>query len=628
MICEAIIHQPKRIATPLGTLGELLYAINPKSIDYILNSAYKLFPDSQAAKGEKARPATAKPRPRTRQASNEQVAFALPDEGRSTGRTPAPRPAAAEALGLGLRGPAALAVGARGRRRRGSASGSGSAARCAEPVPLEAVELRPPRLQAPSSLGGLFSDDRHERLCHALGKAYRDVVRGFRGEFANPPDLVACPRDESEVEAVLAWCEEEGAAAIPYGGGTSVVGGVEPRLGDRPGGLDRPAAARPGARGRRRPRAPPGSRPGPPGPALEDQLREHGLTLRHFPQSFEYSTLGGWIATRAGGHFATLYTHIDDLVESVRAITPRGDLGEPPAARLRRRALAGPGADRLRGDPRRDHRGLGAGAAAPRAQALLRGRVRRLPRRRRGGARDLAVRASPRQLPPARRARGRDDRRRQRRARRCSCSASSRPHHPVDHRMDLALEIAREHGGEPGEVRGKARRAARTRSAPGAAPSSARPTCATPSSPAACSATPSRPRSPGTASRTSTRRRWRRRERKVAEVCGRARRWRGRAAGQLPLHPRLPRRPGALLHGPRPGGARRRGRAVGRDQGGGLGGGDRGRRDDHPPPRGRPRPPPLVRPPAPGPLRRGAAGARRRSSTRPAILNPGVLIDP
>jgi alkyldihydroxyacetonephosphate synthase len=60
------------------------------------------------------------------------------------------------------------------------------------------------------------------------------------------------------------------------------------------------------------------------GPRLEEQLKEHGLTLRHFPQSFEYSTLGGWIATRAGGHFATLHTHIDDFVESVRAITPRG----------------------------------------------------------------------------------------------------------------------------------------------------------------------------------------------------------------------------------------------------------------------------------------------------------------
>src|SRR4030095_4315869 len=66
----------------------------------------------------------------------------------------------------------------------------------------------------------------------ALGKAYRDVVRGFRGEFPNPPDLVARPRDEVEVEAVLGWCAAAGAAAIPYGGGTSVVGGVEPRIGD------------------------------------------------------------------------------------------------------------------------------------------------------------------------------------------------------------------------------------------------------------------------------------------------------------------------------------------------------------------------------------------------------------
>ena len=60
------------------------------------------------------------------------------------------------------------------------------------------------------------------------------------------------------------------------------------------------------------------------GPALEDQLRPHGLTLRHFPQSFEFSTLGGWLATRSGGHYATLYTHIDDFVESMRAVTPRG----------------------------------------------------------------------------------------------------------------------------------------------------------------------------------------------------------------------------------------------------------------------------------------------------------------
>ena len=189
---------------------------------------------------------------------------------------------------------------------------------------MEQVELRKPRLKVPSGLGDLFTEDRHERVCHALGKAYRDVVRGFRGEFENPPDLVALPRDESEIEAVLSWAEAEGAAVIPFGGGTSVVGGIEGRdLGERPfvsldlRRLDRVLEVDATSLAAR-------IQAGATGPGLEEQLREHGLTLRHFPQSFEYSTLGGWVATRAGGHFATLYTHIDDLVESVRAITPRG----------------------------------------------------------------------------------------------------------------------------------------------------------------------------------------------------------------------------------------------------------------------------------------------------------------
>jgi alkyldihydroxyacetonephosphate synthase len=112
-------------------------------------------------------------------------------------------------------------------------------------------------------------------------------------------------------------------AVVPFGGGTSVVGGVEARLGERPlvtmdlRRLDRVLEVDPASLAAR-------IQAGATGPRLEEQLREHGLTLRHFPQSFEYSTLGGWIATRAGGHFATLETHIDDLVESVRAITPRG----------------------------------------------------------------------------------------------------------------------------------------------------------------------------------------------------------------------------------------------------------------------------------------------------------------
>jgi alkyldihydroxyacetonephosphate synthase len=190
-------------------------------------------------------------------------------------------------------------------------------------VPLDAVEVRSPRLKAPSGFGDLFTGEKYERVSRALGKAYRDVVRGFRGEFENPPDLVALPRDESEIETVLSWAEAEGAAVVPFGGGTSVVGGVEGRLGERPfvsldlRRLERVLEVDAESMAAR-------IQAGATGPGLEGQLREHGLTLRHFPQSFEYSTLGGWIATRAGGHFATLYTHIDDLVESVRAITPRG----------------------------------------------------------------------------------------------------------------------------------------------------------------------------------------------------------------------------------------------------------------------------------------------------------------
>ena len=124
---------------------------------------------------------------------------------------------------------------------------------------------------------------------------------------------------------MLGWCADTGAAAIPYGGGTSVVGGVEPDVGDGYAGavtidlgaLDRVLEVDPVSRAAR-------IQAGTLGPSLNEQLAEQGLTLRHFPQSFEYSTLGGWIATRAGGHFATVWTHIDDLVESVRAITPSG----------------------------------------------------------------------------------------------------------------------------------------------------------------------------------------------------------------------------------------------------------------------------------------------------------------
>ena len=212
------------------------------------------------------------------------------------------------------------------------------------PVRLEDLELPAPRLEPPATLNAICSVDPYDRAAHAYGKSYRDLVRAFRGEFDHPPDVVARPRNEGEVVAVLDWCAEAGAAAIAYGGGTSVVGGVEPLVPDRYGGvvtvdlkaLDRVLEVDRVARAAR-------IQAGATGPRLEDQLREYGLTLRHFPQSFAYSTLGGWIATRAGGHFATLYTHIDDLVESVLAITPTG----PWESRRLPGSGAGPSPDRL-----------------------------------------------------------------------------------------------------------------------------------------------------------------------------------------------------------------------------------------------------------------------------------------
>jgi alkyldihydroxyacetonephosphate synthase len=213
-----------------------------------------------------------------------------------------------------------------------------------QPVALEALELVPPRVAAPASLRSFCEDGAHARACHALGKSYSDVVRGFRGRFEHLPDFVARPRDEADLERVLEWCAGERVAAIPFGGGTSVVGGITPDVGPAYNGtvsidlraFDRVLDVDHISRAAR-------IQGGATGPALEAQLAEHGLTLRHFPQSFEYSTLGGWIATRAAGHFATVWTHVEDLVESVRAIAPTGEW----TSRRLPGSGAGPSPDRM-----------------------------------------------------------------------------------------------------------------------------------------------------------------------------------------------------------------------------------------------------------------------------------------
>ena len=215
--------------------------------------------------------------------------------------------------------------------------------RVAEPARLEDLELPAPRIRPPDELAAIMSADTYDRAGHTYGKAYRDVVRAFRGELDRPPDFVAFPADAQQAAQLLDWATDARVAVIPYGGGSSVVGGVEFR-GDGYAGvvsmdlsrwdrvleIDRTSRAAL-------------IQAGVYGPALEDQLRPHGLTLRHFPQSFEFSTLGGWLATRSGGHYATARTHIDDFVESMTVLCPAG----PIETRRLPGSGAGPSPDRL-----------------------------------------------------------------------------------------------------------------------------------------------------------------------------------------------------------------------------------------------------------------------------------------
>ena len=216
--------------------------------------------------------------------------------------------------------------------------------RLAPPPQASEIALRAPRIAAPAVLAGVLTDDPYERLLHTYGKSFPETVRAFARDFANAPDLVALPISEADVAAVLEWASGAKIAVIPFGCGSSVVGGVEPAVGDEFAGavsldlsrLDRVLEVDETSRAAR-------IESGIRGPAIEAALKPHGLAIRHYPQSFEFSTLGGWIATRSGGHFATLYTHIDDFVESLRTITPAG------AMELRRLpgSGAGPSPDRM-----------------------------------------------------------------------------------------------------------------------------------------------------------------------------------------------------------------------------------------------------------------------------------------
>ncbi|WP_280298492.1 FAD-binding oxidoreductase [Nocardia neocaledoniensis] len=203
------------------------------------------------------------------------------------------------------------------------------------------VPLRPTALTAADRAGlAAIVGDEHlttadvDRLRHAGGKSTPDLLRRRADGPQDAPDAIVFPADHAQVLALLAYCAEHGVAVVPFGGGTSVVGGLDPVRGqfgtvialdlrrlDTLTDVDPVSGtATLGA--------------GLTGPQSEELLGAHGLSLGHFPQSFEFATIGGFAATRSSGQASAGYGRFDDMVERLRVATPQGgvDLGRAPAS--------------------------------------------------------------------------------------------------------------------------------------------------------------------------------------------------------------------------------------------------------------------------------------------------------
>ena len=208
-------------------------------------------------------------------------------------------------------------------------------------VALEQVRLPdaslPDRLR--ERLAGLeLLDDRNARVSHALGKSYPDLIRIRSGDGSSAPDAVVRPGSAEEVAQVIHACREAEVAVVPFGGGTSVVGGVEPIRDGFAGAVSLDLTRMDRIIEVDRKSLTVKVDPGVFGPTLEARLQARGLTLGHFPQSFEYSTAGGWAATRSASQASTGYGRIDELVEGVRCIAPAGEV----TARALPASAAGP----------------------------------------------------------------------------------------------------------------------------------------------------------------------------------------------------------------------------------------------------------------------------------------------
>ena len=210
-----------------------------------------------------------------------------------------------------------------GRRRLADAAGGARGRAHADPALPGPVRERVLAAVGPDNV----LEDRETRVQHSAGKGYADLVRVHSSDASAAPDTVVQPGSADEVEAVLRACADAGVAVVPFGGGTSVVEGVEP-----PGTVIRrlcrlTSAAWTGSSTSTAGRSPP--RSSRPVRAGRQRLAE-GLTLGHFPQSFEFSTVGGWVATRRPARRPPA-GRIDELVEGVTCVAPAGRVEAVPS---------------------------------------------------------------------------------------------------------------------------------------------------------------------------------------------------------------------------------------------------------------------------------------------------------
>jgi alkyldihydroxyacetonephosphate synthase len=225
--------------------------------------------------------------------------------------------------------------------RRHLARELGWTPRATPPVPVDDIALTPSRLPdaVRTVLVGLVGEenvrtDRDARLRHAGGKSYLDLLRRRSGDASDAPDAVVTPGSTEETAALLTACSDRGVVVVPFGGGTSVVGGLAGMDPD-----DRPCVAvdlarMAGVQAVDVPSSLVRVGPGMRGPQLEEALGAQGLTLGHLPQSFEFATVGGYAATRSAGQQSTGIGRFDDLVAGLTLATPVGvlELGHPPAS--------------------------------------------------------------------------------------------------------------------------------------------------------------------------------------------------------------------------------------------------------------------------------------------------------